>query len=281
MPVVRSSVFASLTVTQLVAPSKVAALPYFPAVVQVVPLVVPLLPLPDRSVTLVPVPSLKPYDATSPVGGGGAVLETVTVTPLEVPVFPAVSRGTAVMTCCPFGTLVESHATEYGDDASSAPTFAPSTLNWTPATPTLSLALALSVAVPVRVAPPDGAVIVAVGGALSTVTWTLAAVAGFPAASCARAVSVWVPAAAVVVFQVTENGGDVTSEPRFPPSSLNWTPVTPTSSVADAVTATVPPTTAPEVGAVIATDGGVVSGPLGRIGRLMSAWISACVSDRL
>src|SRR4029078_15630 len=98
----------------------------------------------------------------------------------------------------------------------------PSTLNWTPATPTLSLALALSVAVPVRIAPPDGAVTVALGAALSTVTWTLAAVAGFPAASCARAVSVWVPAAAVVVFQVTENGGDVTSGPRVPASSLYW-----------------------------------------------------------
>src|SRR5690242_20629556 len=158
MPVVRSSVFASLTVTQLVAPSKVAALPYFPAVVQVVPLVVPLLLLPDRSVTLVPVPSLKPYDATSLVGGGAAVLETVTVTPLEVPVFPAVSRGTAVMTCCPFGTLVESHATEYGDDTSSAPTFAPSTMNWTPAPPTLWFSFAPNVPVPRMVVSADGAV---------------------------------------------------------------------------------------------------------------------------
>ena len=145
----------------------------------------------------------------------------------------------------------------------------------------LSVAVALRVTLPVTVAPPAGAVRAAVGAVLSTVTLTLGAVAGFPAESCATALSVCTPAAAEDVFHVTENGGDVTSAPRFWPSSLNWTPVTPTSSVADAVTVTLPPTTAPAAGALIATEGGVVSGPLGRIGRLMSAWISPCVSARL
>src|SRR2546427_344255 len=41
--------------------------------------------------------------------------------------------------------------------------------------------------------------------------------------------------------------------------SSNWTPITPTLSVALAATGTVPETVAPAVGAVIETDGGVPS----------------------
>src|SRR5947209_12337302 len=51
----------------------------------------------------------------------------------------------------------------------------------------------------------------------------------------------------------------MSSAPRGAPSSWNWTPTTPTSSDALAVTAIVPETPDPEVGKVIATVGGVLS----------------------
>jgi hypothetical protein len=51
----------------------------------------------------------------------------------------------------------------------SAPRFAPSSLNCTPTTPTLSAALAETVVVPATVAPAAGAVIETVGGVLSLV----------------------------------------------------------------------------------------------------------------
>ena len=74
----------------------------------------------------------------------GAALVTVTVTAgLEVVVLPAASRATAVTVWVPLATVVEFHDTEYGAVVSSAPTLVPSTLNWTPATPTLSAALAV------------------------------------------------------------------------------------------------------------------------------------------
>src|SRR5438552_7231009 len=63
----------------------------------------------------------------------------------------------------------------------------------------------------------------------------------------------------VVVFQETAYGAVVTSAPRLAPSSLNWTPTTPTLSVALAETVTVPATGEPAAGAVTVTDGGVVS----------------------
>ena len=61
---------------------------------------------------------------------------------------------------------------------SSAPRFAPSSLNCTPATVPLSDALALIEIVPLTVAPPAGAVIDTVGGVVSAVE---TAVASFPA----------------------------------------------------------------------------------------------------
>src|SRR5262245_17662765 len=57
--------FATVTCAPL--PLNTSALPNLPDVVQVAPLMVPLFPLPERSVTLVPAPSLKLYAATSPV----------------------------------------------------------------------------------------------------------------------------------------------------------------------------------------------------------------------
>ncbi|PYQ38251.1 MAG: hypothetical protein DMF77_24595 [Acidobacteria bacterium] len=56
---------------------------------------------------------------------------------------------------------------EKGAVVSSDPAFAPSTRNCTPATPTLSEALAETVITPETVAPADGAVIVTVGGVVS------------------------------------------------------------------------------------------------------------------
>jgi len=94
---------------------------------------------------------------------------------------------------------------------------------------------------------------------LATVT-EIAEVAVLPAASRATAVSEWLALEAVVEFQETEYGLVVSSAPRFAPSSLNWTPATPTLSPALAETVTaVPETVAPLAGAVIETVGSVVS----------------------
>ena len=51
----------------------------------------------------------------------------------------------------------------------------------------------------------------------------------------------------------------MSSAPRLTPSNRNWTPTTLMLSEAVAVTVIVPVTCAPLVGAVIVTDGGVVS----------------------
>src|ERR1700693_3315968 len=92
----------------------------------------------------------------------------------------------------------------------SAPRWAPPSLNCTPATPTLSAAVADTVTLaPDTVAPVVGAVIDTVGGvvsALLTVTLTAAEVVVLPAASRATAVSVCAPLVAVVLFQVIEYG---------------------------------------------------------------------------
>ena len=151
---------------------------------------------------------------------------------------------------------------EYGAAVSSTPRLAPSSRNCTPATPMLSAAVAVTVIVPVTV-PAAGAVIDTVGGVVSatgllTVTETLVEVVLLPAASRALAVRTCVPLVTVVVFQEIEYGVAVSSIPRFTPSSRNCTPTTATLSVALAETVTVP-TTAPTLGDVIATVGGVVS----------------------
>ena len=93
---------------------------------------------------------------------------------------------------------------------SSAPVAAPFTRNWTPATPTLSEAVALSVTVPETVVPAAGAVIDTVGGVVSggavllTVTVMAVLVVWFPAASRARGRELYEPFATAVVFQFTE-----------------------------------------------------------------------------
>ena len=92
---------------------------------------------------------------------------------------------------------------------SSAPRLAPSRVNWTPATATLSAAVAVTGVVPESVAPAAGELTLTVGGVVSgtglaTVTLTAAEVVTLPAASRATARRAWVPLVAVVVFQLTE-----------------------------------------------------------------------------
>src|SRR5439155_327802 len=194
----------------------------------------------------------------------GAVvsLATVIVTGAEVVRLPAASRATAARVCGPLTAVVVSIEIEYGATVSSAPTLAPSTLNWTPATPTLSAALADTVIVPETVAPFAGEVMLTVGAvvSLATVIVTGAEVMRLPAASRAATVRVCEPLVAVVVFQETAKGAAVSSVPSAAPSSKNCTPATPTLSAALAVTVSVPETVAPLAGELMLTVGGVVSG---------------------
>ena len=63
---------------------------------------------------------------------------------------------------------------------SSAPRFAPSSLNCTPATPTSSAALAVTATLAETVAPAVGAVIDTVGGVVSAVIAALASLEAGP-----------------------------------------------------------------------------------------------------
>ena len=60
---------------------------------------------------------------------------------------PAASRARAVRLCEPLVAAVVGQVTEYGADVSSAPTAWPSTKKLTPATATLSAALAVTATV--------------------------------------------------------------------------------------------------------------------------------------
>src|SRR5207245_944158 len=132
------------------------------------------------------------------------------------PVFPAASRATAVRVWEPLPVAVVSHVIEYGAVVSSGPRLDPSSLNWTPTTPTSSTALAATVTGPDTVEPEVGEVMATVGGTVSgtgpgggaglfeTVTVTGEEVPVLPAASRATAVRVWEPLEAVVVSQVVE-----------------------------------------------------------------------------
>src|SRR5437867_1629182 len=117
----------------------------------------------------------------------GDALSTVTLTAADVAVLPAASRATAVKVWDPLTASVVFHEREYGTVVSSAPRLTPSSLNCTPTTPTLSVALAETVTVPATVAPAAGAVIDTVGGVVSgsgaVVNVTSADMARFPAAS--------------------------------------------------------------------------------------------------
>src|SRR5437667_405763 len=119
---------------------------------------------------------------------------TVTVIAADVAVLPAASRATAVSAGLPLVAVVVFHTTEYGAVVTSAPRFTPSSLNCTPTTPTLSLALAVTVVDPETVAPSTGAVIATLGGVVSPPLLTMMLTGGdvfaLPAASRATATSV-------------------------------------------------------------------------------------------
>src|SRR5438445_4390674 len=71
-------------------------------------------------------------------------LATLTLTAADTLLLPAASRATAVRPCVPSEAVVVSQEIEYGPVASSGPRLAPSSLNCTPTTPTLSLAFAVT-----------------------------------------------------------------------------------------------------------------------------------------
>src|SRR5262245_18361354 len=136
--------------------------------------------------------------------GADATLLTVSGTAALVVVRFEVSRATAVSVWAPFEEPVVFQVTENGEvPVTSEPRFATSSLNCTPATPALSLAVALTVIVPLTVAPAAGAVIATVGGVvcdtLFTVTGTAALVVVRLAVSRATAVRLWPPLPAPVV----------------------------------------------------------------------------------
>src|SRR5262245_59813501 len=83
---------------------------------------------------------------------------------LEVALLPAASRATAAKVWGPFPTMVVFQLVENGAAVSSAPKFAPSRRNCTPATPTLSEAVAFTVTTPDAIAPSEGDTIETVGG---------------------------------------------------------------------------------------------------------------------
>src|SRR5213083_3738714 len=97
----------------------------------------------------------------------GGALSTVTLTALAGAVLPAASRATAVKLWEPLATRVVFQEIAYGAAVTSAPRLTPSSLNCTPTTPTLSVALAETVTVPATVTPAAGAVMDTVGGVVS------------------------------------------------------------------------------------------------------------------
>src|SRR5207302_579695 len=181
-------------------------------------------------------------------------------------VLPAASRATAVRVCEPLAAPVVFQEIAYGAVVSSAPKLAPSILNCTPATPTLSAALAVIVTVAGTVWPFTGEMMLTVGGVVSgggplaIVTVTGAEVLLLPAASRATAVRVCEPLSDVLVPTETEYGALVSSAPSGAPSTKNCTPTTPTLSEALADTVSVPCTVWPFTGEMMLTVGGVVSG---------------------
>lgn len=113
-------------------------------------------------------------DEVMPVGVLGAVVSattlfTVTDIELDVAVLPAASLAVAVTVCVPLETPTVFHEPEYGATVSSLPRLTPSSLNWTPATPTLSEAEALRETEPLTVEPLDGEVTETEGAVVSGV----------------------------------------------------------------------------------------------------------------
>src|SRR5687768_18533405 len=92
------------------------------------------------------------------------MLLTVMFTAADVVRLPALSLATAVSVWLPLAVAAVFQAMEYGDVGSAEPRLTPSSLNWTLTTPTLSLALAVTLTVPDTAAPAAGDVMAAAGG---------------------------------------------------------------------------------------------------------------------
>jgi hypothetical protein len=162
--VVKLSELDALTVTTSFTPSNVSALPYRPAVVHVAPEIVPVLPFPEVSAVVVPVPSLKPHAATRPAGVAG-VYVTASV---SWAVLPAASRAVTVTMFTPCWSAILD-AVQF-DVPEAIPLPPRSLTHVTCVTPTLSLAvppMLSGVAVTVKVGFELGVVIVTVGWVVS------------------------------------------------------------------------------------------------------------------
>src|SRR5262249_7776994 len=96
------------------------------------------------------------------------MLLTVTITGAEVPTLPAASNARVVRVWAPLATPVVSQLVLKGG-AGFIAIRTPSTWNSTRVTPTLSVALAEMVVVPLTVAPLGGAVMLVLGGVVSAV----------------------------------------------------------------------------------------------------------------
>ena len=99
-------------------------------------------------VKVIAVGSSSPMITRSLTNCGAGVPAIVTVTGDDVVRLPAASRAIAVSVWLPAVAPLVFQAVLYGALVSSAPRFAPSSWNWTPATPWLSVALAVTVTVP-------------------------------------------------------------------------------------------------------------------------------------
>ena len=96
MPVVRSRLFASATVTRLLVPLKLSAPPNLPAATCVAPVIVPGLFCPEESAAVVPVVSSKPQAPTRLAEPPGLTVR-VTAIVLGEPVAPAVVAVTVTV----------------------------------------------------------------------------------------------------------------------------------------------------------------------------------------
>ena len=81
---------------------------------------------------------------------------TTTLIGSDDAIAPAVLRATAVITYPPSETDAVSHSSVYGAERSSLPRAAPSSMNWTPAMPAMSDALAVRRFVPASVCCESG-----------------------------------------------------------------------------------------------------------------------------
>src|SRR4051794_2369966 len=149
-------------------------------------------------------PSVEPLAGeTKPTVGAVVSLNTETVTDADARL-PAASRAVAAIVCGPLGAVFVSHGSVNEGPVSSGPNGVPSMLNWTPVTPTLSVALAPITTAPAIGCAPAGETIEIDGAVVSLNTVTMTeAVVELPAPSRATALRVCGPLEAVFVSHET------------------------------------------------------------------------------